>query len=69
MIWHSQPSLLVGPVGLVGLVGLVGQVGLIFGITFLFDLIKKYFEMDILGMMIQKNFMIPKSLIVKVHFK
>ena len=48
----------VGPVGLVGLVGLLGLVGLvgvgclfglILGIFLLFDLIQKYFKMDIVS--------------------
>ena len=58
---------LVGMVGLLGLVGLVGmgcQVGLVLGTFLLFDLIQKYFQMEILSLMIQKNLMIPKSLMV-----
>ena len=58
--------------GLLGLVGLLGlsvlgsgccgcQVGLILGIFLLFDLIHKYFQMDILSLMIPKNLMIAKS--------
>ena len=63
----------VGPVGLVGLVGLLGLVGLvgvgclfglILGIFLLFDLIQKYFQMAALSLMIQKNLMIPRSLMV-----
>ena len=54
---------LVGMVGLLGLVGLVGmamgcQVGLVLGTFLLFDLIQKYFRMEILSSMIQKNLMI-----------
>ena len=58
---------LVGLVCLLGLVGLVGvgyQVGLILGIFLPFDLIKKYFQMELLSLMIQKNFTIPKSLML-----
>ena len=66
---HLQGSFvgLVGPVGLVCLVGLIGvscQVGLILGIFLLFDLIQKYFQMEILSLKIHKNLMTPKSLIV-----
>ena len=49
---------LVGLVSLLGLVSLVGmwyQVGPILGTFLLFDLIQKYFEMEILSLMIQKN--------------
>ena len=52
---------LVGMVGLLGLVGLVGmgcQVGLVLGTFLLFDLIQKYFQMEILCLMIQKNLVI-----------
>ena len=64
---------LVGPVGLVhlvsllGLAGLVGlgcQVWLVLGILLLFNLIQKYFQMEILSLMIQKIMMISKSLAV-----
>ena len=57
----------VGRVGLVGLVSLLGLVGLIdVGCLyfFLFNLIQKYFQMEILSLMIQKNLLIPKSLMV-----
>ena len=49
---------LLGLVSLFGLVSLVGmwyQVGPILGTFLLFDLIQKYFEMEILSLMIQKN--------------
>ena len=61
----------VGLVGLVHLVshfGLVGLVGLgwdtKFGSFLLFFLIQKYFQMEILSLMIQNNLMIPKCLMV-----
>ena len=44
-----------------GLVGLI-DVGCLY--FFLFNLIQKYFEMEILSLMIQKNLLIPKSLMV-----
>ena len=49
---------------LLGLVGLdlvdIGcQVGLFLGIFLLFNLIQKYFQMEMLSLMIQKNLMIP----------
>ena len=62
---------LVGSAGLVGLLclmnllcfmGLVGmgcQVGLFLGICLPFNLIQKYFEMDILSLVIQKNMTVP----------
>ena len=61
---------LVGPVGLVHLVSLLGlaglgcQVWLVLGILLLFNLIQKYFQMEILSLMIQKIMMISKSLAV-----
>ena len=56
-------------VGLVGLVSLIGWVGLewlvsLVGIFFLFDLIQKYFQMELLPFMIHKNLMIHKPLAV-----
>ena len=44
---------------LVGLVGLGCQVGLILGIFLPFNLIQKYFEMEILSLVIQKNMTVP----------
>ena len=65
-----------GPVGLLGLAGLVSLLGLVFlvvlgcqglanlGIFLPFDLIKKYFQMELLSFMTHKNLMIPKPLVV-----
>ena len=44
---------------LVGLVGLGCQLGLILGIFLPFNLILKYFEMEILSLVIQKNMTVP----------
>ena len=69
LLGHAR---LIGPVGLasmLGLVGLVGmgcQIGLIKCFFLLFVLIQKYFKMEILSLMIQKNLMIFKSLIVSI---
>ena len=55
---------LAGLASLLGMVGLIGQgyqVGLIVGI---FLAGQKYFQIEILSLMIQKNLMIPKSLMV-----
>ena len=46
-----------------GWVGLEGLVSLV-GIFFLFDLIQKYFQMELLLFMIHKNLMIHKPLAV-----
>ena len=63
----------VGLVGLESLLGLVGmgcQVRLFMCIFLLFDLIQKYFQMEILSLMIKKNlwfkkkFMIQKNLMI-----
>ena len=54
---------LVGLVSLIGWVGLEGLVSLV-GIFFLFDLIQKYFQMELLSFMTHKNLMIPKPLVV-----
>ena len=54
---------LLGLVSLFGLVSLVGmwyQVGPILGTFLLFDLIQKYFEMEILSLMIKKEFDDPQ---------
>ena len=51
---------LVSLFGLMGLVGLGCQVWPILGIFLLFYLIQKYFQMEFLSLMIQKNLMIPK---------
>ena len=56
---------LVGSESLPGLVGVVGvwcQVRQFLCIFLFFDLIQKYFQMEILSLMIQKNLMNPKSL-------
>ena len=53
-----------GGLGGSGLVGMGCKVRLILGTFLLFDLIQKYFQMETLSLMIQKNLMIPKSLIV-----
>ena len=45
--------------GFVGLVGLWCQDGLILGIFLPFNLIQKYFEMEILSLVIQKNMTVP----------
>ena len=70
---------LVGQIGIVGLLGLVVlvslfglmgwvwlgcQVGLILGIFLLFNLTQKHFQMEILSLIIQKNLMISKSVMV-----
>ena len=57
---------MVGPVGLVGLVVLVGLVGLLAnsGYFLAIQTDANYFQMEILSLLFQKNFMIPKSLMV-----
>ena len=52
--------------GLVGLVVLVGLVGLLAnsGYFLAIQTDAKYFQMEILSLLFQKNFMIPKSLMV-----
>ena len=60
----------VGPVGFMSLLGLVGlfgigcQIGLILGIFFIFNLLQKIFQIEILSLMFLKNLMVSKSLIV-----
>ena len=66
---ESGGSGLLGLVGLVGLLSLIGWVGLeglviLVGIFFLFDLIQKCFQMELLSFMTHKNLMIPKPLVV-----
>ena len=51
-------------VGLVHLLSLGCQVWPILGIFLLFYLIQKYFQMEILSLMMQNNLMISKSLMV-----
>ena len=57
---------LVSVVGLVGLIGWVGLEGLVslVGIFFLFDLIQKYFQMELLSFTIHKNLTISKPLVI-----
>ena len=64
---------LVGLLGLVGLISLLGLVGLvcqackvwlIMGTFLLFHIVPKYSQMEILALMIQKNLMSSKSLMV-----
>ena len=42
----------------------LGGSGSLVGIFFLFDLIQKYFQMELLSFMTHKNLMIPKPLVV-----
>ena len=63
LVWSFGSSRSVGLVSLIGWVGLEGLVSLV-GIFFLFDLIQKYFQMELLSFMTHKNLMIPKPLVV-----
>ena len=72
LLGHAR---LIGPVGLASMLGLVGlagigcQIGLIKCFFLLFVLIQKYFKMEILSLMTQKDLMIPKCLMVWRSFR